>query len=340
MFYVFAGEARQSSVAEFCKQIAGKFSARCIVIEWDVLRQSFHNVLLGDNRQLHDWLIRTFPFDFYFNTPPCDSWCRAHFLRGTGPPPLRNRIYPLGFPWAKQADRLKLEVANDLNFFCWEACAAACEAGIDTLSEFPEDLGRRPQGFPASPFQLDAFGAFLEKTSATTGAMFQYFFPDTDVRKPTRWTGTLKALRNWKPLRIGKPVLDAQGWYKGPLPGDCGHRSHSTSVGKLPDGQFATQALGAYRPLLSHSLAELFWDSWHMRHPSGGGVNAAVPSARPLAPSSEVKALTESVRRLAAAGELAGNGGLPLLGFGLATGEDGPRPFCQLLSDSSGSSST
>ena len=207
----------------------------------------------------------------YLNTPPCDDWCRAKFPRPLGPPPSRGANYPLGYPWLKAKAAEDTARANTLLFLCWDSCLLAASLGTDYLSEFPENLGRRREGMPASPFALAEFETFLKRSGGATGAMFQCFFEDTDVRKPSRWTSTLAKLAAWKPLYMGMPILDSNGWYKGPLPPACGHESHANITGKDAEGRFLTSSTAAYGPQLCTSVADdLLLGSWLLEHPLGG----------------------------------------------------------------------
>ena len=106
-------------------------------------------------------------------TPCCSTFSRAPFANDEGPKPLRSAEYPEGFPWltgdraAKAAEgTLLLERAKIL-------LGDALDLKIPCLFEFPEDLGRRPAGTPASPFQDGAFRKRVEKAGGKTTVAFR-----------------------------------------------------------------------------------------------------------------------------------------------------------------------
>ena len=185
---MFAGEERKSSEGHFCKEEAGQFAARCISLEWDVLRHPAHNVLVEANQQMHDWPLRMLPVDIYFNTPPCDNWCRAHFIRSSGPHPPRNQAYPLGFPWAKAAGQRRIQVANDLIF----------SAGALARAPFSLASGGGQKGFPPLPSNFRSSASFWMNRRRSPAHCFSAHFP----------TQTLASLRV---LRARKSACAAGG---------------------------------------------------------------------------------------------------------------------------------
>ena len=48
-------------------------------------------------------------FDFVALAPPCEGFSRALFSNKLGPPPLRNAIFPWGYPWLEGKNLMKAE---------------------------------------------------------------------------------------------------------------------------------------------------------------------------------------------------------------------------------------
>ena len=153
------------------------------------------------------WLLQVLPCSF-FGTPPCDSSCRAH--------------HPDGSPRLSQRDAGRAAQANNIINFTWRSCMVVGHRRQPWLTGFPEYLGDRSGGRPASAIDMDVYKELVQRPNTFTGANFQCAFGDGDRRSPTRWTGNLDGLQDF--CYLGMPKVNAQGVYTGPLPTNCGHR--------------------------------------------------------------------------------------------------------------------
>ena len=58
--------------------------------------------------------IRSNRYDVIFMSAPCNIWSRVRYQwqRHPGPRPVRNAVWPLGFPWLSAKQREVVEFAN------------------------------------------------------------------------------------------------------------------------------------------------------------------------------------------------------------------------------------
>lgn len=92
--------------------------------------------------------------DFFFTSPPCNSFSRATWRR-KGPKPVRSFMYPHRFPWLNKHQREKADQANLLIAYatiCMQHKAAQAAPGAHTVAaaEHPEDLGNTIRGDSSS----------------------------------------------------------------------------------------------------------------------------------------------------------------------------------------------
>ena len=201
--------------------------------------------------------IRSNQFDVVFMSPPCNTWSRVRFQwqRHPGPRPVRNAVWPLGFPWLNAKQREIVEFANYFVQQTIQACRAAASVGSYFLVEHPEDLGAVGHERPASVWQLDEMRQMVVDTKATTWAVFQCQYGGLSP-KPTRFVSNIP---HAKSLKYAKwPSFTNVGQYIGPLPSKCGHKWHVKKlIGKSKDGKFQTGPSASYPAGLCKFLAEL-----------------------------------------------------------------------------------
>ena len=79
-----------------------------------------------------------------------------------------------------------------------------------------------------------------------TAAGNQCQYESVGYKKPTRLLGDVPGIEGfgW----TGWPSFDADGWYRGPVPKDCGHRHARNTIGVDAKGGFRTSPLAAYPP--------------------------------------------------------------------------------------------
>ena len=246
VLYLFSGLSRRSSIKECLEKLVARTPDNRIkfldVAEIDVLNDPVsHDLMDEDKRLSYLQEIRNGEWHIVVVTPPCSTFSRAVFANTNGPRPVRNRDYPMGFPWLSGWLKSKCEVGNVLGLFAASALAAVTDAKragffARGLMEFPEDLGSAHLGTPASLWQLDAFRQITANDKGFVSfAFFQCKF-GADFPKPTRLLTDLGSLA--AAGYPGWPQLDERCAYGGPLPLGCGH-SHKTRLVR-PDGSGKT----------------------------------------------------------------------------------------------------
>jgi hypothetical protein len=235
LLYIFAGKARQSDVGGQLKTYAEAGLIKLHVLEVDLLRAPEHNV---SNEVFWASLlkrVRAKEFRVVIATPPCGTFSRARHANKAGPPPIRSRLYPFGYPWLFGRHKHDAEQANEFVRQTFEICVEAFTVGSGFLFEHPEDLGKTQDGqSPASIFNLPDFFKLMSLTRALTIAFHQCPW-GAESSKPTRMVLTLDAEdpRCQNKLYQGLPKFSKAGVYLGPLPRHCIHRaSHKPLLGK------------------------------------------------------------------------------------------------------------
>ena len=97
-------------------------------------------------------------------TPPCSTWTRVRMANRRGPPPLRSKEHPWGYPWVKRRFQHELDLGNELVRFSIEVWATVDKhpQSVDGLpvflfGEHPEDLGqvkREEDGMQLNPASI------------------------------------------------------------------------------------------------------------------------------------------------------------------------------------------
>ena len=175
---------------------------------------------------------------------------RARNSNTAGPPPLRSKAFPFGFPWLNAKLKKQVDLGNLFVDQTVEACRAAHEVAAAFFAEHPEDLGATDNGqLPASIFALDDVRSMCKDTNALTAAFHQCPWL-AESSKPTRVVSTLdlQVPDGSNTFYYTWPVFDKKGRYLGPLPRSCGHRFHKPLVGRKPssNGKFMTSDSASY----------------------------------------------------------------------------------------------
>ena len=142
VLYLFAGAARRSDVHHFLALKCEREGFQLTIKEIDLLRHKSHDVTddalwtqLMEEIKLGLW-------DVFVCTPPCNTHSRARYSSRPGPPPLRSKRFPWGFPWLSRRNKEACELGNLLVRLTLECCALAHKSGCAYLIEHPEDLGQ------------------------------------------------------------------------------------------------------------------------------------------------------------------------------------------------------
>ena len=159
-------------------------------------------------------------FDAVICTPPCSTWSRVRAANMRGPPPIRDKNYPWGYPWVKKKFEQELQLGNILVRFTIRVVETALGVyKVFVLVEHPEDLGTvvreedKAVLKPASIWQLPDLRRLVGERLATV-AINQCCW-GAAWRKPTRLLTTSGRIKQWGPNEW--PSLDEEGFYEGPL---------------------------------------------------------------------------------------------------------------------------
>ena len=252
--YLFAGRRRQSDVASFLQQANDEGRIRLTLKEYDLELSPNHD--LTDLSIWQDiWSTLKEGGWSLLVSPPCDTFSRArfHFLESPGPRPLRNFIWPRGFPWLSQRHKAVVEEANLFVDRCIAACVTCHAAGGKFIIEHPEDLGLVKGERPGSIWQWPEILELIPSCNANSFAIQQCHFGAL-TPKPTRFLSTFEFQDDR--CHFGLPRLDKLGVYKGPLPKSCGHFHKHKLLGKTAN-KWNTSPSASYPPGLCRFLAEL-----------------------------------------------------------------------------------
>jgi len=252
--YLFAGKRRHSDVAAFLRKAETDGRIRLELHEFDIERSPSHDLT---DTSLWDRIYKTLGEGNWFLivSPPCNTFSRAHFQfrQHPGPKPLRTRMWPRGFPWLSATNRVKVDEANMFVERCIKACHVVADTGGFFILEHPEDLGTVEGEQPGSIWQWTEVLELIAVYGATSFAVHQCRF-GAPTPKPTRFMTNMEVDDNRCYLAL--PKFDKLGFYKGPLPKQCGHVHTHKLIGKTA-AQWNTSPSAAYPPKLCNFLADL-----------------------------------------------------------------------------------
>ena len=266
VLYIFAGIQRKADIEDCLCQFSQEFHFQLVMCCVDLLRSQDQDILQNDNWELLHARIQAREFDFVLITPPCSTFSRARHSGAPGPPAVRSRLYPLGYPWLFGRHKRQVETANLFIDIMCQGFTSASAAGVFWLGEHPEDLGMGANGeVPASIWSLPEV---IGLPDIHTAAIFQCPFGAISS-KPTR------LISNWElqePITMeegaptagvfrGWPKFDKKFRYMRPLPRSCGHL-HPPLLGKSERGEFRTAAAAAYPPKMCFWLAKQIFLRW------------------------------------------------------------------------------
>ena len=147
-------------------------------LQLDILRNEGHNLHKEEvwawvSQQLQEGLV-----DLFLVAPPCNTHSRARcqYRQHGGPRPLRDFNFPHGYPWLSDANREKVQLADELVQKSFTGCLLACERDKHFFLEHPEQLGRTAGQIPASIWDLPETAELLLQKGVRTFAIFQCEF--------------------------------------------------------------------------------------------------------------------------------------------------------------------
>ena len=260
VLYLFAGPERHADIRFHLKQLADSEGIGLCMEEFDILRDKSQDLSSDEVWEALLERVMQSVFHFIILAPPCNTFSRArHNQRHPGPKPLRLLQYPRGFPWLKGSDHQKISLANLLVDRSFQLCKLCVERQIGFLLEHPEQLGLAQGTIPAAIWNFSQFSELEESGQITQAGIFQCVF-GAPTSKPTRLATSAKEAFEASPFAtfLGPHVLDADGRYLGPLPGQCPHKGHDLKlIGKDSQGNWNTGPSAAYPPEMCKQIAVL-----------------------------------------------------------------------------------
>jgi len=252
--YLFAGKRRHSDVAAFLKKAEADGRIRLELHEFDIERSPQHDLT---DTSLWDQIYNTLGEGRWFLivSPPCNTFSRARFQQRqyAGPKPLRTRTWPRGFPWLSSANMAKVEEANSFVDRCVKACHVVADADGFFILEHPEDLGTVEGEQPGSIWQWPNVLELIAACGAISFAIHQCRF-GAPTPKPTRFMTNMEVKDDRCHLAL--PKFDKLGFYRGPLPKQCGHVHTHKLIGKTA-AQWNTSPSAAYPAKLCEFISDL-----------------------------------------------------------------------------------
>ena len=200
VLYLFAGGERKTSVVEQLRKILQKKGWDLEAVEVDLKRGDQWDL---SDESLQDSIIKDLEAGKYHGvicTPPCSTWSRVRCANLRGPPPLRTKEHPWGFPWVGRKWGKELHLGNILVKFSIRVWSTVCRCPVSfdgyvifSFGEHPEDLGAvireedRVKLVPASIWQLSEIINLVNdpNNDVQTVAINQCCW-GTPWRKPTR----------------------------------------------------------------------------------------------------------------------------------------------------------
>ena len=272
VMYLFAGRQRHSDIGAFLRKAekSGKF--RLVLMEFDIERSPDHDLTddaLWDKifalLKEGNWVLIV--------SPPCNTFSRARFQhqQHPGPKPLRTRAWPKGFPWLSDKNKSKVLEANLFVERSLKGCEIVATTGGFFILEHPEDLGTVQGEQPGSIWQWEELLDLIPKLAAVCFAIQQCHFGGL-TPKPTRFLVNMKV--NDPRCYISLPQFDKAGYYKGPLPKDCGHVHSHKLIGKTAS-RWNTAPSASYPSQLCEFLANLIINATAS---CGGGPENEIPA--------------------------------------------------------------
>ena len=267
ILYLFSGAHRQTSFASNVSKLAKDAGLNITVLEVDIEFGEEHDLSKQEVRQT--WLNRIASGEFraVVVTPPCSTYSRVRMANMKGPPPLRSKDFPYGFPWLRNHHKKQAELGTCLVDFTIDVFNTVLGVKVDNkgqlilvFSEHPEDLGavrRQEDGLwmqPASMWQRQEWVRILEEQDMFTVVYNQCCW-GASYRKPTRSVTNLPDIRRWGPNEW--PIFDEDRMYIGPCI-NCSCNPQRSLVKKHNYQTFETTGTSSYPPDMDLALAAAF----------------------------------------------------------------------------------
>ena len=142
--YLFAGTRRKSGLGPSLRRHCIKKGLKVKLVEVDVLRGGRRHDMLAFGRQQRLLSrVKRREYDLVAASPPCSTFSRVRWANRRGPPPLRTKAYPRGFPWLARRWMQSATDANRLVDFTAKVLHEQLSSDNRAMAilEHPEDLG-------------------------------------------------------------------------------------------------------------------------------------------------------------------------------------------------------
>ena len=269
VLYLFSGAQRKASVATFLQETEAEHSIHFELHEIDI--QNSPDWDLAD-RSLQQKLLTELTKGLYrvvLITPPCSTWSRVRGANCRGPPPIRSREHPWGFPWLSKRHQKDADLGNVLIRFMLDVLRTLEQHPrssdgdlVHIFAEHPEDLGaiwREEDGMkmvPASIWQLPELQQFVRVGNplGLFTVVFNQCCWSAPYRKPTRLLSNLPALQQWGPCTWA--TFDGEGRYSGPAVALCRCKPEISLARTADDESFRTTATSIYPEPMDWAIAQ------------------------------------------------------------------------------------
>lgn len=208
VLYLFSGHGRKTSVASVISKLSKDKDFDIEVEEVDICLSPEHDMA---DRSKQEEILAKIKQGYYIAilvTPPCSTWSRVRGANTRGPPMIRSREYPWGFPWLAKKYHHELHFGNGLVRFTIEIVTNVVALSKKhrtrwcvLFAEHPEDLGtiwREEDGkelHPASVWQLPDLKEQVDNSAEAelrTIAINQCCW-GAPYRKPTRLISNMRS---------------------------------------------------------------------------------------------------------------------------------------------------
>ena len=264
ILYLFSGKHRDTSLAAQLVQLGKDRGVAVRVEEVDIEFGAGFDLSVEETRRHYLANIQKGMYDAVICTPPCSTYTRVRMANMRGPPPLRSRDFPYGFPWLSNRHKQEAELGTLLVDYTLEVAEMVGKAHVSRkgllirfFSEHPEDLGaviREEDQWrlvPASMWQRPQWTVIQQQPGMFT-TVFNQCCWGAPYRKPTRVVSNISDVARWGSNQW--PSFDDRWNYLGPLQ-VCDCQISQALVKKSNAQSFATSGTSQYPPAMDAALA-------------------------------------------------------------------------------------
>ena len=229
ILYLFSGRHRDTSFAVQMKELGRSRGVTVSVEEVDIEFGASFDLSVQEIRQHYLSKIQRGDYDAVVCTPPCSTYSRVRMANMRGPPPLRSREFPFGFPWLSNKHKKEAELGTMLVDYTLEVAEMVATVKVSKkglvirfFSEHPEHLGAvireedKWRLVPASMWQRQEWSEILQQMQGFT-VVFNQCCWGASYRKPTRVASNASKIAGWGSNQW--PSFDEDWHYVGPLAG-------------------------------------------------------------------------------------------------------------------------